>query len=249
MGNIALPLKHGAGRVVDAVLPPHSLISGLPLTQGEAELWQDLQFLDDPCCDVCGFPFEYDQGARALCARCHARPPRYDHGRSAIVYDAHSKKLVLDFKHGGRTDGLGFFASQLTRAGRRLIETADILVPVPLHKARLRTRRFNQSSLLARALSKKTGVPYNTEILLRRKNTPSQGSQTYLGRKRNVAGAFYIPARQRARVREAKLLLIDDVMTTGATLEACAVTLKRGGAVQVDALTLMRVVRPASLPT
>ena len=249
LGNIVAPLKQGAGRVLDTALPPHSLISGLPLTPDEAELWQSLEFLDDPCCDACGFPFEYDQGEGTLCARCHARPPRYDRGRSAITYDEHSKKIVLDFKHGGRTDGLSFFASQMQRAGRPLLENADFIVPVPLHNARLRSRRFNQSALLARSLSKNTDIPYYTELLLRRKNTPSQGSQTYLGRKRNVASAFHIPARSKARIKGANILLIDDVLTTGATLEACAMTLKRGGAAQVDALTLMRVVRPASLPT
>ncbi len=239
-------------RLFDIVLPPHSLISGQPLihTSPEADtlLWKSLKFLDDPCCTACGYPFEYDQGVASLCPRCHAWPPAFDKARAAIVYEEASRKIILDFKHGGRTDGLKFFAHQLHRVGHDLLPKADLLIPVPLHKKRLRQRRFNQSALLARALSKASARPYATNILLRARNTPPQGAFTASGRRRNVAGAFHIRKQAGPEISGKTVILIDDVFTTGATLSACAKTLKNAGAKYVYALALMRVVRPLEIP-
>ncbi|PHR60761.1 MAG: phosphoribosyltransferase [Robiginitomaculum sp.] len=239
--------------VLNSALPVHSLITGLPLGGDDAELWQKLQFLDTPCCALCGYPFEYDpnmgEGGDSYCAPCHARPPKYDRGRSAILYCDASRKIILDFKHGGRTDGLAFFGAQLLRVGREFLKDADVILPVPLHKARLRSRKFNQSALLAGKLSQLSHIPYDTNALLRIKNTPSQSGQTFVGRKRNVVGAFHVPASQVKHITGARIILIDDVLTSGATLEGCARVLKRAGAAQVDVLTLMRVVSPLSVPT
>jgi ComF family protein len=239
-------------RILDTILPPHSLITGQVLAstdeKADTELWQSLKFIDDPCCTACGFPFEFEQGKDALCIRCHTHMPAFNHARAAITYDDNSRKLILDFKHGGRTDGLRFFAAQMLRAGGQILEGADMLIPVPLHKVRLRQRRFNQAALLARALSQLNGIPYQTEILMRSKNTPSQGGQTFAGRKRNVAGAFGLRPQQTELLTGKHVVLIDDVYTTGSTLSACAKTLKRAGAARVDALTFMRVVRPQEIP-
>ncbi len=241
------------GRVLDMVLPPHSLMNGMPLKNYhdgcDAQDWQNIKFLDAPCCDICGFPFEFDQGVGALCGRCTARRPPYAHGRSAIAYDEFSKKLVLDFKHGGRTDGLNFFAVQMVRAGRDLFTQTDFIIPVPLHKARLRQRRFNQSALLAHKISQLSGLPYDSNILMRKKNSPSQGTQTFVQRRRNVAGAFCMRTKNKNALVGAKILLVDDVLTSGATLEACTKVLMRAGAKRVNILTLMRVVRATEIPT
>ena len=248
-------------RALDVLLPPHSLLTGLQIDKtitdaeggfyqsAELELWQNIKFLDTPCCELCGFPFEFDQGEGALCGSCLAYPPKYDKARSAITYDEFSRKLVLDFKHGGRTDGLDFFVQQMSRAGRELIVAADIIIPVPLHNARLRQRKFNQSALLARRLSKQSGQPYDCDTLRRRKNTPSQGTRTFAQRRKNVAGAFYISPRRKHQLLDANILLIDDVLTSGATVNACTQVLKRDGAKTVNVLTLMRVVRPSNIPT
>lgn len=259
MSRLKVPSSviYAVENIRDTVLPPHSLITGQVLTkedqQADTELWQHLKFIDDPCCDACGFPFEFEpiglsKGNDALCLRCLAHKPAFDRARSAITYDDQSRKLILDFKHGGRTDGLKFFAAQMHRAGKELFRDANILIPVPLHKSRLRKRRFNQAALLARALSQLSGIPYQTESFLRKKNTPSQGGQTFLGRRRNVSGAFIIPQKYKAQIKDMHIILIDDVYTTGSTLTACARTLKRAGAAQVDALTFMRVVRPQEIP-
>lgn len=238
--------------ILDTVLPPHSLITGQVLSktdlEADTELWQSLKFIDEPCCQACGFPFEFEQGEDALCLRCHAYSSVFDHARSAITYDDISRKLILDFKHGGRTDGLKFFAAQMVRAGRSILEGADFLLPVPLHGSRLRKRRFNQAALLARAVSKQVDIPYQTEVLVRKKNTPSQGGQSFLGRRRNVSGAFQVRTGRKNILKGKHVVLIDDVYTTGATVTACAKTLKRAGAARVDVLTVMRVVRPQEVP-
>jgi len=249
---IRLKVPSYFSRVLDTILPPHSLITGKVITRidgdADTELWQYLKFIDDPCCTVCGFPFEFEQGDNAQCMRCQAHTPNFDHARAAITYDDNSRKLILDFKHGGRTDGVKFFAAQMLRAGQKILAGADMLIPVPLHPMRLRSRRFNQATLLARALSQLNDIPYQTEILTRRKNTPSQAGQTFLGRKRNVSGAFGVRPQQADLIKGKHIVLIDDVYTTGSTISACAKTLKRAGAGRVDALTFMRVVRPQEIP-
>lgn len=239
--------KHVSSLCVDFIWPPHSLLSGKPVCAEDLGLWNDIVFLDTPACARCGFPFEFNPGTETLCGACSASPPKFDRARAAIAYDETSRKMVLDFKHGGYTDGLDFFATQLGRVGRDILESADFLIPVPLHPKRLRQRRFNQSALLARALSRQCGLPYLTQGLKRIKNTPSQGAFTGLGRARNVRGAFQINPAKTALIKGAHMVLIDDVYTTGATLNACARTLRKAGAAQIDVLTLMRVVRPSTM--
>jgi len=150
-------------------------------------------------------------------------------------------------------EGLHMFASHMRRAGRLCLDGADFLVPVPLHyKRRIKrryNRRYNQSALLARALAKISAPIFDPDILERTRSTPSQGGRSASGRRRNVQGAFRVRDTALDRLQGSKVVLIDDVMTTGATLESCARTLKRAGAKQVTALTLARVVKAATLPT
>ena len=233
-------VKSAARWAVDTVLPPTD----------DSALFADLTFLDEPCCAACGFPFESElRGIQAfdqLCGACAARRPAFATARAALQYDDASKKMVLSFKHGGHTDRLGAFAAQMHRAGRVALGEADLLVPVPLHRTRLIRRRFNQSALLARALSRRTGVPMEARALIRTRRTPSQGGLSGAGRRRNVSGAFTVA--QPEAVAGLRLVIVDDVMTTGATLESCARTLKRAGAARVDCLCLARVVKPRTTP-
>ena len=204
-------------------------------------------------CYSCGFPFEYAPIEKALskddiiCAGCAAYKPAYDRARASIAYDDYSRELILSFKHGGRTEAVDMFALQMKRAGHDILDTANVLIPVPLYPLRLIKRRYNQSAILARALAKHTGIAANYDILYRKRATETQGGKTAEGRRRNVQGAFGL--RSNTEIQGSNVILIDDVMTTGATLEACARTLKRGGAARVDALTLPRVVKGAMVPT
>ncbi len=156
---------------------------------------------------------------------------------------------MLDFKHGGRLDALDQMARWMVRAGGDVLAGTQALIPVPLHPVRLLARRYNQSLLLARAIAKRTGLPVETGWLIRRRRTPSQAGQTGRGRRRNVAGAFAVTAAGRDNLPGKTVTLVDDVMTTGATFEACANPLLRTGALMVNSLALARVVKPVDPTT
>ena len=250
MLEISPQIKETVMHAIDIILPPQSLMTGSLETGGiEGDIWAKVKFLDEPCCECCGFPFEFDEGVDALCGRCLIKRPAYDKARAGFEYDDVSRSLVLGFKHGGRTEGLHMFAGHMRRAGRKCLKDADFIVPVPLHVSRRIKRRYNQSALLARALAKICEPTFDPDILVRHRATATQGGRSASGRRRNVQGAFKVRDAALERVKDAKIVLIDDVMTTGATLESCARTLKRAGAAQVSALTLARVVKAASLPT
>lgn len=243
------PFLRRAANIIDIVLPPQSLLTGhVRDAGGDGSIWSAVNFLDEPCCDICGFPFEFDQGPDILCGRCVVKKPAFDRARAAFQYDDVSRSMVLAFKHGGRTQGLATFAAHMRRAGRRFLPEADFLVPVPLHYSRRIKRRYNQSVLLGRALSRISAPEFNPDCLSRRRATPTQGGKTAAGRRRNVQGAFDIREGHEDKIAGAHIVLIDDVMTTGATLESCARTLKRAGARRVDALVLARVVKAAAIP-
>ncbi len=233
--------------LLNAVLPPRCLGCGASVDRPGtlcAACWEQVDFLAPPLCRQCGFPFELDPGPESLCGACHARPPAYDRGRSVMAYDAGSRDLLLAFKHADRTEAAPAFAAWMARAAPDLLAEAEVIVPVPLHRWRLLRRRYNQAALLANALGRHSGTPVAPDVLVRRRNTPSQGNKTSAARRRNVAGAFAVPPRRARRIEGRRVLLVDDVLTTGATLEGCARVLRRAGAAGVDALTLARVVRP-----
>ena len=231
----------------DLVWPPRSPLSGRPVSApGELDAadWSAVTFLDRPWCARCGVPFNYPAFEDMECPACLARPPGFDQARSAFVYDAASRALVLTLKHAGRTDALAAYGRWMARAGGPILQGADALIPAPLHRARLRKRRFNQSLLLARSLSKASGVPLAPHVLARVRDTSTQGGLSAKGRTRNVAGAFKVRQARRVEVEGKRLVVVDDVHTTGATLSACARALKRAGAANVSAITLARVVKP-----
>jgi ComF family protein len=174
------------------------------------------------------------------CGACLDHPPAYESARAAIAYNANSRRLVLQFKHGDRTGLAGPFARWMAGAGRELLAEADLLIPVPLHRWRLFRRRYNQAALLARALSRLAGVAWAPTALRRIRRTQPQGTMGRQGRQRNVQGAFRV--NDGIRLVGKRVVLIDDVLTTGATVEACVWVLKDAGARRVDVLTLARVV-------
>ena len=230
----------------DILWPPRSLVSGArgigkgPLTPAE---FTSIPFISGPVCNACGSPAEIDLGADTICAPCTARPPRWHRARAAMVYEAASRRPVLDLKRSGRRDGLTTLAGWMLMAGRPLVDEADILVPVPLHYRRLASRGFNQSAWLADAIAAKTGTRTDVGILKRVRATPTQGGLSARARHRNVEGAFRVRKSALDRVKGRRILLIDDVLTTGATLTACTKALYKAGAANVDVLVLARVVR------
>ena len=232
-----------ARAALDLVFPPHALDPGpRPLTPGlSAETWSRIAFLDDPVCDGCGVPFEFSQGPGARCAACMARPRVFDRARAACLYDEVSRDPILQLKHADRTDLAPLFARWITRSARDLIAGADAIVPTPLHRGRLMRRRYNQAAEIARPLSRLTGLAYLPDALVRRRATESQGGKSGDARRRNVAAAFVVPQARARQVAGRRILLIDDVLTTGATAEGCARALLAAGAACVDLAVVARV--------
>lgn len=204
--------------------------------------WGKLTFLSAPCCTQCSFPFSFFVQEGALCGKCLAAPPPFQKSLSVFVYNETSKPLILKFKHGRDLSLLPLFSEWLFQRGKPFFSEANFILPVPLHWTRLWKRRFNQAALLAKALSQKTGVPYAPTFLRRTRRTPSQGHLMRKQRERNVAHAFKVNPRKRTFLKETRVILVDDVYTTGATLEACARVLLAQGVRCVMVLTLARVV-------
>ena len=210
-----------------------------------AACWSTIQFLDGPLCQCCGIPFDVPL-EDASCAACLTRPPAFDRARAILRYDDVSRAPILALKHADRLDLVPGFGLWLERAGRELIAGSDLVVPVPLHRSRLWRRRYNQAAELARALSRRSLLPVDTAALVRSRSTQSQGAMpSARARRRNVLGAFRVP--EPAKVAGRNVLLVDDVLTTGATAEAASRALKRAGAVKVQILALARVVRAAEM--
>jgi ComF family protein len=230
-------------RAADVLFPPHSFDAApRPQSPGfSAESWTQVVFLEAPVCDGCGLPFEFHQGKGARCAACQSRPFAFERARAACLYDEVSKDLILKFKHGDRTEYAALFGRWIGRAAAELIAEADAVAPVPLHPMRLLKRRYNQAAELARPIARRARVEYLADALVRVKRTESQGAaHSGAGRRRNVAGAFAVPEARAKQVKGRRVLLIDDVFTTGATVNACARVLLKAGARAVDVAVVAR---------
>ena len=195
-----------------------------------------------PYCQRLGIPFAFDSGAGLLSMEAIADPPAYNRARAAVRYDDVARKLVHALKYGDRLDLAPTMGRWMARAGGELLADADALVPVPLHWRRQWARRFNQAALLAQIIARTNGRVVAHGALKRVKATPQQVGLDKSERAHNVQGAFRVPAAGRAEVAGRKLLLIDDVLTSGATIDACTRALLRVGATSVDVLVFARVV-------
>ncbi|WP_340644834.1 ComF family protein [Phenylobacterium sp.] len=241
-------MKSAARTALDLLFPPQSLDDGpRPLATGlTATGWSQIRFLDDPVCDGCGTPFEYPLGEGVRCAACMAKPRAFSRARAACLYDDASRGPILQLKHTDRTDLAPLFARWISRSARDLLADAHAIAPVPLHPTRLLGRRYNQAAEIARPLSRLSGVLYLPDALIRVRATDSQGGKSGSGRRRNVAAAFSVPASRAKQVAGRRILLIDDVLTTGATLEGCARALLKAGATCVDVAVVARVKEAAN---
>lgn len=233
-------------RVLDAVLPPRCMKCGEILGAAHGlcpDCWRQIDWLGPPCCACCGQPFAFDAGQGTRCGACLRKAPAYDRARAVFRYDAESRGLIIGFKHADRTECVPAFAQWMARAGAELLESAELIVPVPLHWTRLASRRFNQAGLLAQALGRLKQRPVEPQALERRRATSSQGHLGRLARFRNVKGAITVAGRHAGRIDGRRVLLIDDVITTGATVESAAKALISAGARAVDVLALAKVIQ------
>ena len=231
------------GFVQDMLFPP--LCPGCRrLVRRPGELcgtcWPQLRFFEKPWCEMLGTPFSHDPGEGAISPAAMANPPPFARARSAVAYEGVARKLVQRLKYGDQPELAPSMAEWMARAGTELIADADVIVPVPLHPRRYFSRRFNQSAELGRALAKQTGLPFEPDAVIRRKLTRQQVGLGLSERKDNVRGAFAVPKGAESRISGRRVLLIDDVFTTGATVEAVTRSLLRKGARAVDVLTFAR---------
>lgn len=238
--------------LADLAMPPVCMSCHEPIGDHDAicpACWQQIDFIGEPLCDRLGLPMPFDTGGTMISAAAASRNPAFRKARAAARYDGAMRKLIGDFKFRDHQDARRLFGRWLTTAGRDLITDTDIIVPVPLHRWRLLSRRFNQSAMLARELARITELPFTATALIRSRRTKRQVGLSTSQRKSNVKGAFSVPSGKRSRIAGARVLLIDDVITTGATIEACSQALLKAGAAHVDVLALAMVTDTATVTT
>ena len=233
-------------RLADIALPPQCLSCHAPVAELGTlcpSCWSRLKPIERPYCARLGIPFAYDLGAGALSAEAIAEPPPFDRCRAVAVFDDVARRLVHGLKYRDRLDLARWMAEWMARAGAEVIADTDVVVPVPLHRRRLWWRRYNQSALLARSVAERIRRPLAAGALVRVRATAQQVGLSADERDRNVRGAFRVPAERKPDVAGKRVLLVDDVYTTGATVRAATRALLRSGASAVDVLVFARVVK------
>lgn len=245
--GVVAGLRRGIGFALDSLLPPQCLHCGAGVDRPGslcARCWPGVRFIVPPFCAACGLPFEFDPGSpEALCGECSRKPPPFDEARAALLYEATGRDLVLGFKLSDRTYAAPALARWMAGAGEDLIARSDLVVPVPLHRRQLFLRRYNQAALLARDLARIAGRTMAPDLLLRTRRTLRQSSLSAPRRADNVRGAFAVRRGGEAALAGRAVLLVDDVLTTGATAGACSQALREAGASHVFVLTLARTLR------
>ena len=250
-GRVTRALRAPFRLALDLALPPLCPACREPVGEALglcAGCWAKLSPITRPYCEKLGIPFAYDPGPGIFSMQAIADPPAYAKARAAVRYDEVARTLVHALKYGDRLDLASVMGRWIARAGAELTADADALIPVPLHWRRLWARRFNQSAALAKIVSELSGVAVAHGALRRVKATPQQVGLSKNERAANVQGAFRVPAEAKPQVAGRHLVLVDDVLTSGSTVDACARALLRGGARQVDVLVFARVVDAVRAP-
>jgi len=229
---------------VNFALPPRCPICGIIIEQDHhlcLDCWQNLDFINEPWCQSCGVPFSFERPKEVACTSCLANPPKHDGVRAAVAYDSESSKIPMGLKYSAKLGLAKLVANHLVKFARDLPEDS-ILVPVPLYRWRLWSRGFNQATLIANALSERSGFPVNNNILKRRYSTPPLRSMNAKQRKKIVGNAFMYSESEAATIAGKTIILVDDVYTTGATSNSCSKILKLAGALSVLVFCWARVI-------
>ena len=231
---------------VDLILP-NQCASCRELVEGGGVLcgacWRATPFISGLVCDACGAPLQGAAGELVHCDECLEHPPGWERGRAAMLYRDVARRLVLALKHGDRLDLVGPASDWMARSARPIVVEGMIAVPVPVHRWRLIRRRYNQAALLAQGLARRAGIACCPDAIVRGRPTGSQDGKSREQRFQNVSGAFVVPKRRVAAVAGHPILLVDDVMTSGATLAGCAEALRAAGSGPVSVAVLARVAR------
>lgn len=203
--------------------------------------WSSIEFITDPMCKICGVPFEFDMDIDLICGQCAGTKQFFDHAISIFKYDENSKNLIYKFKYNDKTYLSKYFAKWIYKNIHTSINDYQYIVPVPLHRKRMRKRFYNQSSLIASYLAKLSKKTFLPNLLIKNRYDVPQTSLTKKQRLKNVKSSFAINPKLQSKIEGTKILLIDDVYTTGSTLNECSKILKKNGCNQITAVTLARV--------
>lgn len=228
----------------DLFLPPVCLRCHAPLASHGvlcAACWSGIDFIAPPVCDRLGHPLPFSLGEVSISTAALRNPPGYARARAAARFDGVMRDLIHAFKYHDRHEAVALFGRMLRSAGTDLIADADVIIPVPLHRWRLWHRRYNQAAYLSLRLAAETGLPLDIHALRRIRYTTAQARLSGHARRANLEGAFMVAPRAARRIRGKRVLLVDDVITTGTTLEVCTHVLKDAGAAEVDCLALALV--------
>jgi ComF family protein len=232
--------------IIDIIFPPKCLICEEMIHDMGglcSECWVKIDFTSEPACSICNYPFPYEATLGSICGYCVKKRPIYDRAYSVFRYNEHSKILLHRFKYGDKTFLAPYFAQWILRSAGKSLESADFLVPVPLYYKKLYSRLYNQSALLAMHLSKYTNIKFLPLVLQKTKDTSSQTGLEREKRLKNVINSFSVDNNYLDLIKGKNIVLIDDVMTTGATINECSkILLSKGKAAKITVITLARTV-------
>jgi ComF family protein len=244
--SAAAAARRGGRALLDLVYPPTCAACGTAVGEPHglcAACWSGLPWIERPYCERLGTPFAVDLGGPLLSPAAMADPPVFERARAVALYDGLARDLVHRLKFGDRLDLVDLLARLMARASADLLADADLIVPVPLHPLRLWRRRFNQAAVLAHGIGRPSGKPVSVDVLRRSRATRPQVGLTRAARQENLQGVFRVDEGSRPELAGRRVLLVDDVLTTGATGNAAARALIRGGARAVDLAVFARVAR------
>ncbi|MES2677930.1 MAG: ComF family protein [Pseudomonadota bacterium] len=235
-------IKKLAGKFLSIIFPKSCLICNKIISGGSfcVEDWNKLHFLQNPACNICFWPFEFKVDDEMICGKCLQKRPEYFKALAVLNYDETSRTLITKFKYFDQTNLAKYFSELMFKQAEEILPDIDFIAPIPLHKFRIIKRKYNQSALLAKNIAALSNKKVLLDLLIRTKNNKPQALLSQKARKKNVAGIFKVKEKYYEEILGKNILLIDDVITTGATIESCCKVLKKAGAKKIYVLTLAK---------